>query len=191
MHMGAGIFQRAVDSSRPVLATVTVSQFDEPTPCASWRVRDLINHMVDAATFAATVMETGSFTGAPDGGTDHAAGDFLAAYDRATARAAAGFAAPGALDTTVTLPFADLPASVFLQIASGDAFVHGWDLAKATGQSTDLDPELAAELLAGVTALLPDEFRGPDGQAPFGPKVAVPVDAPVVDQLVGFLGRTP
>ena len=31
-----------------------------------------------------------------------------------------------------------------------DTFQHGWDLAKATGQDTDLDPELAAGLLANV-----------------------------------------
>jgi uncharacterized protein (TIGR03086 family) len=72
-------------------------------------------------------------------------------------------------------------------IAASDAFTHGWDLARALGQSTDLDPELAAQLLGA--SMIPDEFRGPDGQAPFGPKVDVPESAPAADRLAGVLGR--
>ena len=73
--------------------------------------------------------------------------------------------------------------------ATVDTFAHGWDLAKATGQSTDLDLELAAQLLAFCHAALPDSFRGPDGEAPFGPQVSVAGGASMADQLAAFLGR--
>jgi hypothetical protein len=63
-------------------------------------------------------------------------------------------------------------------MAAGDIFTHGWDLAKATGQPTDLDPELAGALLARITQMLPDSMRGPEGQAPFGPSVGVAASAP-------------
>jgi uncharacterized protein (TIGR03086 family) len=66
---------------------------------------------------------------------------------------------------------------------------HGWDVAKATGQSTDLDPELAAELLEGARLAIPDAFRGPDTQAPFGPEQPVPANATNADKLAAFLGR--
>jgi uncharacterized protein (TIGR03086 family) len=91
----------------------------------------------------------------------------------------------------VTLPFGEMPGGVFVNIATGDAFAHGWDLAKATGASTDLSPELATEILDSVRPLLPDAFRGKDGESPFGPEVAVPADAAPADQLAGFLGRQP
>ena len=89
------------------------------------------------------------------------------------------------------LPFGEFPAATFIGLTTTDAFVHGWDVAKATGQSTDLNPELAATLLERARAAIPDSFRGPDGTAPFGPIVEVPDSAPAADQLAGFLGRTP
>ena len=49
--MDADSFGRAVRSSRPVLAAVRPEQLDDSTPCASWKVRDLINHMVQAPRF--------------------------------------------------------------------------------------------------------------------------------------------
>jgi DNA-directed RNA polymerase specialized sigma24 family protein len=34
-----------------------------------------------------------------------------------------------------------------MSLAATDQFTHGWDLARALGHPTDLDPELAGELL--------------------------------------------
>jgi uncharacterized protein (TIGR03086 family) len=189
--MDANDLQQAVTSARPILASVRPEHMDLPTPCQSWKIRDLVNHMIDAPTFAAIVMETGDWQNQSEESVDHAAGDYLAAYDAATARAIGSFRAEGALSKLVTLPFGDIPGAVYACIATGDAFAHGWDLAKATGKRTDLDPELAGELLAVVGPLLPEQMRGPDGQAPFGPEVAVPDDAPAADRLAGFLGRQP
>ena len=64
--------------------------------------------------------------------------------------------------------------------------------AKATGQPTDLEPELATQLLATVGSFLPDEARGEDSSgAPFGPKQEAPEGASEADRLAAFLGRTP
>src|SRR5206468_2481924 len=91
----------------------------------------------------------------------------------------------GAMDKPMKLSFGELPGSVFVLIASTDAFTHGWDLAKATSQSTDLDPTVAGQLLHAVQQFLPDDFRGPDGQAPFGPRVEVPDSASAADRKPG------
>jgi len=187
----ADTLQRAVKTSREIVASVQPEQLDVSTPCQSWKVRDLLNHMIDAPTFAATVMETGDWTNQRGESVDHASGDYLAEYDAATARAIAAFRADGALSKTVNLPFGELPGSAFASIATGDAFVHGWDLAKATGRPTDHDPELATEILVAVRPMLPEQMRGPDGQAPFGPEVEVPADASPADKLAAFLGRQP
>ena len=94
------------------------------------------------------------------------------------------------MDKTLNLPWAQMPASVFIVMASADQFVHGWDLARATGKSTDLDPELASQFLAFYREAIADEFRGPDPAAPFGPLVTT-ASADVVDQLAAITGRTP
>jgi uncharacterized protein (TIGR03086 family) len=63
--------------------------------------------------------------------------------------------------------------------------VHTWDLARATGQSRPLLPEVAERGLAFMTAMLTPERRG----KAFSPEVAVPDDAPVYDRLAGYAGR--
>jgi uncharacterized protein (TIGR03086 family) len=182
--------ERAQAVTRAILANVKPDQLDDDTPCQSWKVRNLITHVVGANYWFAESMNAGA---SPENDTtedtDFAAGDFVATYDDAAKQAVAAFGAPGALDKNVKLPFGEFPASAFLGLATSDVFVHGWDLAKATGQDTDLDPELAGQLLAGARASIPDQFRGPDGVAPFGPEVQAPADASVASQLAAFLGR--
>src|SRR4029077_16644711 len=132
-------------------------QLDDPTPCASWKVRDLINHLVGGSYFFAA-----STNGEPSGddAPDVASGDFRAAYDDGSAQAIAAFGAPGALERTVTVPFGQFPGAAWMALASTDTLPHAWDLAKATGQSTDLAPQLAEQLLAGARMAISDEIRG-------------------------------
>jgi len=179
----------AFASTRGVLVAVTADQLDQPTPCASWTVRDLIDHLVGISFWSAETISTGVAPEQPP--TGYADGDFVAAFDDGIAATLAACDTPGAFDGTVRLPFGEFPAVRFLGLATTDPFVHGWDLAKATGQPTDLDPVLAEQLLTQARASIPDTFRGPDGTAPFGPIVDVPAGAPPADQLAGFLGRNP
>ena len=99
------------------------------------------------------------------------------------------FGRTGALEKMITLPFGTLPGAAYLGIATTDAFTHGWDLARATGQSTDLDPALAAQLLEGSRAFIQPAFRGDDGKAPFGAEQPAPPNATNADALAAFLGR--
>ena len=177
----------AFADARGILANVTSEQLSDPTPCQSWQVRDVVNHMIGVSFFAAEAVNTG--TGASPPETDFSAGDMLAAYDDGIRQAVAAFGAPGAQEKMVTLPFGTLPASVFMGIATTDAFAHGWDLAKATGQSTDIDPQLAAQLLEGARMFVQPAFRGEDGKAPFGPEQQAAPAASTADQLAAFLGR--
>ena len=170
-----------------VLANVKPEQLDDPTPCASWKVRDLINHLVGGSYFFATVAETGK-PGDTGDAPDFASTEFNAAYTEGAKRAVAAFSAEGVMDKMMELPFGTMPGSAFIQIATTDAFTHAWDLAKATGQSTDLDPELADQLLTGARGFMSDGFRGPEPM-PFSAAVDVPESAPKADQLAGFLGR--
>ena len=184
--MSAEVLRKAFASTAGVLANVSPDQMDQPTPCVSWTVRDLVNHIVGGTTYFAVTAETG--TAPPPSTADHAAGDFKAEFLAGAERAVKAFSAEGAMDKAMTLPFGELPGSVFVLIASTDTFTHGWDLATATGQPTDLDPALAAQLFDAVQ-FLPDDFRGPDGQKPFGPKVEAQPSASAADRLAGFMGR--
>jgi uncharacterized protein (TIGR03086 family) len=70
-----------------------------------------------------------------------------------------------------------------------EVLTHGWDLAQATGQPTELDPELATWVLAVARRILPPEPRG--GEVPFGPVIPAPPGAGPYTQLAAWLGRQP
>jgi len=188
----AEIVARACASTAAVLATVHAADFGRPTPCKSWTVKDVVNHTIDSAATYAELAETGAW---PRGGeaenSDRTGGDFRATFDREAARLVAAFSAPGALDKIVEMPFGGIPASICVWMAAGDIFTHGWDLAKATGQPSDLEPELAGQLLTQIEKLLPESMRGPEGEAPFGPQAEVAASAPAADRLAAFEGRQP
>ena len=182
--MTTEVLEQAIATTRGVLANVSHDQLDDATPCASWKVRDLINHIVGGQYFFA-----GGVRGElPSGDTDWAAGDFLADFDTGARQCVDAFNSDGAMDKMLTLPFGQMPGSAFIGLASTDTFTHGWDLARATGQDTDLAPQLATGLLAGARMAIPPELRSEDG-AVFGLEQTAPADASNADQLAAFLGR--
>jgi uncharacterized protein (TIGR03086 family) len=179
---------RALQSTLAILTKVQPADLDAATPCASWNVRALIDHFVGTARWWASVISGESDVTDPDQ-ADYAGGDFVAAYEESIRIALAAFEADGVLGRTVRLPFGEFPGAVVVGMAALDQFAHGWDLARAIGQHTDLDPALAAELLSQARLTITDALRGPDGQAPFGPVRDAPAGASQADQLAAFLGR--
>jgi len=167
---------RAFASTQTVLSKVGPDQLDRPTPCASWDVRALIEHVVGSARWA-----TDTIAITPGGP--------VLSYEQQIEAALTAFAADGAMERTVSLPFAELTGAQLMDLASLDQFVHGWDLARAIGLDTDLDPRLAADLLDTARVLVLDAYRGPDGSALFGPIVEPGPDARPADRLAAFLGR--
>lgn len=190
--MNADSLQRAVTATRPIMASVRPQDMNKPTPCGPWTVRDLIIHMIDAPFFTAVVMETGDWANHRARPTDPAAGGYMASYDAATARMIAAFRTESAMSKIITLPVVgELPGAHFVILATCDALVHGWDLAKATGQPADHDAALATEVLEAMRPLITTQMRGPGGTTLFGPEVTVPAQASPVARLAGFLGRQP
>ena len=179
---------RAFASTRTVLSNVGTDHLDDPTPCRSWKVCDLVNHIVGGAHWFGASTEAGESVEPP--ARDWADAGMVASFDEGVTAAVAAFGAPGAQEKIVKLPFGEFPGAVYMALATTDTFTHGWDLAKATGQSTDLDPELAEQLLQAATLLVPDQFRG-DEPLPFGPKVEPPPEATAADRLAAFMGRRP
>ena len=188
--MTADILERACNSTAAVLDLARGADLDQPTPCLSWTVGDVINHVIGSAATFADIAETGSYP-ADDTEHDRTAGDFSDAFRQQAKRVVAAFSVPDAMSKPMKLPFGEVPGAICVWIAAGDIFTHGWDLAKALGQSTDLDPDLAEQLLTRLKPLLPDAMRGPDGEAAFGPIVEIADSAPAADRLAAFEGRHP
>jgi uncharacterized protein (TIGR03086 family) len=176
---------RAFASTRTVLVQVQAGQLDAPTPCASWDVRSLIEHFTGSARWAAAAIG-----GEEAADEDRAAIDFIAAYDQGIKGALAAFGTAGALEKAVTLPWGEFSGAALMWLAVNDQFVHGWDLARAIGHDTDLDPGLADELLVRGQAWITDAYRGPDGVGLFGPPVKASAGGSPADRLAAFLGRS-
>lgn len=173
--------QRAQDAFAALLANVRADQLGGPTPCSEWTINDLIEHVVggneQVGRWAASPIEPPA---RPDG--------LVAAHQAAAAVAHEIFAAPGGMSATFKLPLGEVPGQVFIGLRTTDVLTHAWDLAAATGQSTDLDPELAVERLAAARALVGPQFRGPG--KPCADEKPCPRERPPADQLAAFLGRT-
>jgi uncharacterized protein (TIGR03086 family) len=179
------LLDRALAQAGAVIAGVRpAEQAALPTPCSDWDVRALVNHLVqDVQQFTASAAG-GSWQPAEG---DRIGDDWVGAYREAADSLLEAWRRPGALDQTVRLPFGEFPASWRVGQQTADLAVHAWDLARATGQSTDLDPEVGRAALDWARENLRAEFRGDS----FGPEVAVADDAPLYDRLAGFFGRDP
>ncbi|MCU0260025.1 MAG: TIGR03086 family metal-binding protein, partial [Ilumatobacteraceae bacterium] len=155
--------EQAVAAARSVLVNVGRDDLGRPSPCASWDVAGLINHLIGAQHYFAAAARGEAPTGeAPD----FAAGDYVAAFDEVSTQTLQEFSQAGFAERTVQMPFGPMPGAAVAGLAATDTVTHAWDLAKATGQSTDLAPELAEQLLASSRMMIQPAFRGPDGAAP-------------------------
>src|SRR5260370_27485450 len=125
--------EQAIASARTVLAGVSKDQLGDATPCAAWKVSDLINHIVGGQSF----FEAGAKGDPPaPGETDYAATDFIAAFDDAAKRSVAAFSADGVMERMLTLPFGQMPGGAFMGLAATDPFTHDSDPPHPTRQYT-------------------------------------------------------
>jgi uncharacterized protein (TIGR03086 family) len=188
--MSYEILQQACASTSAVLGAVRPEQMQDPTPLPGWSVHELVTHIVGCASFFADTAEAGICRSEDREWPDYAAGDFNETFAAESRRLLKAFAAPGAMTKPMTLPSGPATGSLCVLVAAGEIFVHGWDLAKSTGQSTALAPEVAEHLRASEYADLCNTVRANE-PAPFADPVPVPEDAPPADRLAGFLGRVP
>ncbi len=83
-----------------------------------------------------------------------------------------------------------VPAEQVGIVELDELVLHGWDLARATGQAFRCDPASTAAVFEFTAAsALPEHPASREGL--FGPVVDVPADAPAFDRALGFAGRDP
>ena len=183
------IHRRAMAQTESIVAAVGPGQLGLPTPCAEYDVRALLSHIVGGLNRVAIAGEGGDALARPARADDVPDDGWLAAYRAAADRAAAAWTDDAKLDALVELPWGKVPGRIAMAGYAQEILTHGWDLARATGQPTEGDPELASWALAGAKRILPPEARGAD--VPFGPVVQVPPGAGPYAQLAAWLGRQP
>lgn len=172
------------------LAHVGPEDLDSPTPCETWQLRHLLNHMLAsldrlAAAAEGEVAEPSQFDAHAQARTDRLGDDCgQAAFAATRQRAMTVWHQPEVMARTCELPLGSVPAPVAAHINLVEVVVHGWDVSQATGEAAAIPPELAEPILAFSRQAV-DPARG----RAFGPDLGVGDTVP--DRVVAFLGRKP
>lgn len=171
-----------------VVAQIQPGQVHDPTPCTELDVAALERHVVGWLTTFADGFA------APDGRTSSGIDDYTLPADPAAAvRDAASrltnAVRAGAADRPLYLGESSMPGELALGMILWEYQVHGWDLARATGQPWAPPEVAAAESLKFAPGMLTPDYQG-EGKA-FAPRMQVSDDAPAFDRLLGLSGRDP
>jgi uncharacterized protein (TIGR03086 family) len=165
-------------------------QLLDPTPCPEYTVGDLLDHIggLPAAFVGAATKQPGDI--APPGNGANLPEGWRVTFPDGLAAMAAAWADPAAWEGMTSVGGVDLPGEACGVVALEEVVVHGWDLARATGQPFEApDDELA--MVAGFYAGFPDEGRSTEPGAGFGPVVPVADNASNLDRVIAASGRNP
>jgi uncharacterized protein (TIGR03086 family) len=183
--------ERARAWTGSILDGVHKEDLHEPTPCSDWDVSMLLDHLIaDIDTFnrVASGEPLDLVTSIKPEGPENkgrATPNASVAFERVVERAREIWARPGAVEQKYKTSRSELPGAALFNIFLIELLVHGWDLAKATGQPTEMPADLAEAELSFTTAMMKERRMG------FEQPVPVPEDASATDRLVAWLGRTP
>lgn len=153
------------------------ARLNTATGCDGWDVRTLLNHMLDTQRFFVG-SSRGQHASLPSPTppsllTDDPAADF----ERARAETLDTFGAPGVIERT----------GASLGIAFSDQLLHGWDVAKATGQDTTMPAGLAE----AAYEIIHGRFTEDQRKGVFKPEIEIAADASSQDRLLAYTGRDP
>jgi uncharacterized protein (TIGR03086 family) len=167
---------------------VPAASMSAPTPCAEYDTRTLINHWVLYTSHGlehralrkpmSEELTSRDFTAEPD---------WADAYAAQLARAVAAWAEPAAWEGEIEIVGTRMAAGEVAAMVLKEMVVHGWDVARATGQEFHVSAELAAEIDRVVTEYA-EVYRQYDG---FAEPVAADADVSVFERALATSGRDP
>jgi uncharacterized protein (TIGR03086 family) len=182
------LYRRAQDGFDAVLATVSDVQWDLPSACAEWTVRDVVGHVVWGqhqlrawATGEAYDQAVGS-PGTPGPGV-LAGEDPLATWREARKRSVASLTEDALRRTTTLTGLGEIPLLAVVTLLTADQVAHTWDIGHGLGVDVRLDPRLVDVTLDWARANI---VRGPGF---FGPELTPPPEADGQSRMLAFLGR--
>ncbi|MFF4477659.1 TIGR03086 family metal-binding protein [Stenotrophomonas sp. NPDC087984] len=176
------LFTERVHAIRP-------NQWDDPTPCAEWTVRDLVNHLAVEQMWVPPLVREGASV-ADQGNAlegDLLGDDPVATWDVVVAAARDAFREPGALDRMVELSYGESPATHYCAQMTADAAVHAWDLSRAIGAEERIPKPLVDFSVREVAPYAADLEESGLFAAPVEP----PAGADAQTRLLALLGREP
>ena len=178
----------AAETARVLAAAAKTAPLDQPTPCDDWDLRTLLNHTILWTAYSSERRAHGDsvaedlmskdFTADPDYATD---------YQHQVDKAVTAWSDPKAWEGDRAVMGSATPAADIAAMLIIETVLHGWDIARATGQDYDCDDQLARAVLETVQAQ-GEMFRQYQG---FAAVVPVPGDAPVFDRALALSGRAP
>ncbi|MEU0564866.1 TIGR03086 family metal-binding protein [Nonomuraea sp. NPDC005983] len=170
------LLRNATRRTADLVESIGEEQHALPTPCAEYDVKALINHLEWGASLFESLAADGPMI--PE---KEYSGDFRERAERMLAV----WERPEAWEGVS--PGLGLPKPVLASMCLCDLLAHGWDLAKATGRTYEINEEEAVVLLGFVQQMAPTGRQ----RGAFGEEVAVPDDAPALDRALGIIGRDP
>jgi uncharacterized protein (TIGR03086 family) len=146
----------------------------------------LLNHVVAGNLWAAELGAGARIAAVGDRfDRDVLGADAAGSYAASGAAAAAVFRRPGALDAPCAVSYGPVPGSVYAGHRFLDVFIHGWDLAAATGQDTTLDPAL----LEACREVIEPQLAGFRAAGAIGEPLPVGLGACAQTRFLAELGR--
>ncbi|WP_367045758.1 TIGR03086 family metal-binding protein [Streptomyces sp. Je 1-332] len=185
----------ALQASLRILRTARDTDWERPSPCAGWSLRDLVAHMAaQHHGFAAAARGSGAdrtYWIAPDLGRDP-----CKVYAESVRHVLAAFAEEGVLERGFTLPEigGTFPGRVAVGFHLLDYVVHSWDVATTLGTNIDVGldlPRPVVDAALDVARRVPKdpELRGPG--AAFAPPLPTAEGASPLEEMLALLGRPP
>ncbi|WP_329040020.1 TIGR03086 family metal-binding protein [Streptomyces sp. NBC_00178] len=174
------LYERIAERFGELIRVCPPDRWQDPSPCPGWAARDVAAHVVSNHRRAVAGLD-GSSHAAPGRGEDLAQ-----AWDAASGAVKASLRDPAKARALLGEEFGSIPFEEFVRrMACADTLIHGWDLARATGQDEALDAEAVA---VATEILLPEDgdIRMPRA---FGAKISSAADADAQTRLLNFLGR--
>jgi uncharacterized protein (TIGR03086 family) len=171
-----------------VVATVPDDALGAPTPCSHYSVGDLLDHIggLTIAFTRAAQKDLGEVGAPPPGDASLLGDDWRTRIIADLDSLAEAWTDPAAWQGMTRAGGIDMPGEIAAVVAADELVVHGWDLARASGQDFDVD-DATADVALGFYAMFGEGDRG----EAFGPPVAVAESAPKLDRIVAASGRDP
>lgn len=169
-----------------LLTGVRDDALDARTPCDDYTVAGLLNHFM-GLTLAFRDAAAKARGAPPDPSDEQLDPTWRTELPRRLSAMAEAWEQPGAWEGITEVGGVTLPATQIGMFGLNELVIHGWDLARATGQPYDCDQAS----IEAVLGLLSETATAEGTPGLFGPIVEVDVNSPLLDRAVGLTGRSP
>jgi uncharacterized protein (TIGR03086 family) len=177
----------AADRLADLVRNVTDGDLKAATPCPDYTVGDLLDHINGLSVAFTMAARKTPMDGTASGDASRLPLDFRESMPERLAELAEAWRAREAWDGMTAAGGVDLPGEVAGAVALDEIVLHGWDLARATGQPFEVEEDLLQVVYGFVSSIGPDDRDG----SLFGAAVEVDPDAPLLDRVLGLSGRDP